>query len=271
MNDKQPTKRTWLETIYDLQHDYTVSIRDVCRLLKASRSWVNRYIRPHVDAIYLNSGKRGDFAVGPNWVRMAAKALGRDDMTESTWLNKGQLTELLGRSIVSVTKQTKSVPLVYLMDPAVRAQYILERDKLLRCAELAKTDAEFSKIEAEFASLPSKFIDRDGQILAETRCAITKRGDVERVDVPYPEGLPPDKWEAAHDLKDYGDTDEDVYRQLFRQGYIRIEIAIPDATGVVGQKIYYIQDPDPIKDEWDDRLLIVPERAWQEYRRKKGR
>ena len=268
--NEQPTKRTWLEAIYDLQRDYTLSIRDVCRILKASRSWVNRYIRPHVDAIYLNSGKRGDFSVGPNWVRMAAKALDREDMTESTWLHKGQLYGLLERAVVSVTKQTKGVPLVYLMDPAVREQYIKERDVLIRRAELAKSDEEFAKIEAAFAALPAKFIDKEGQDLAEARCSITKRGDVERIEVAYPGEFNPEIWVAAHDIKDYGDTDEDVYRRLFRGGYIRIELAIPDADGVIGQKIFYIPDPEPIQDEWDDRVLIVPETAWLKYRTAKG-
>ena len=60
----EPVQRTWVETLEALKHEYTLSIRDVCRLLKASRPWVNRYIKPHVNTIYLNSGKRGDFAVG---------------------------------------------------------------------------------------------------------------------------------------------------------------------------------------------------------------
>lgn len=265
----EPNKRTWAEVIEALRHDYTLTIRDVCQLLKASRPWVNRYIRPHVESIYLNSGKRGDYSVGPNWVRMASQELERD-MTESTWLHQKQLYELLARSIVSVTKQTKSVPLVYLMDPSVRDQYIQERDEIIKRAEAAKTDKEFARLEAEFATLPGKFIDEDGLELLGHHCAITQRGKVDRVDVPYPGEMNPALWQAAHDLKTYGDTDEDIYRRLFRDGCIRLELAIPDADGVVGQKIYYVPDPEYIKDEWDDRSLIIPEPIWQAYKSKKG-
>ena len=51
---------------------------------------------------------------------------------------------------------------------------------------------------------------------------------------------------AVHDLKDYGDTDEMIYRDLFRRGTIRLEISIPDQDGCISKKIYYIDSHDDI-------------------------
>ena len=263
-------QRTWAETLEALRTDYTLSIRDVCRLLKASRQWVNRYIRPHVDTIYLNSGKRGDYSIGRNWVRMAAVALEREDMTESTWFNTKALHGLLERCTVSVTKQTKCVPLPYLMEPHARDQYLRERDELRELMDKESDEKKLAKLAGELDDLPEKFLDKDGLELMSYQCGITERGKVDRIDVPYPGEFDPSIWTAGHDMKDYGDTDEDVYRKLFREGQIRIEICIPDKDGVIGKKIYYVPDPDFIPDEWNDWFIIVPEPAWQIYKAKKG-
>lgn len=274
MNDKSgPTElipRTWAETLAALKNEYTLSIRDVCRLLKTSRSWVNRYIRPHVDTIYLNSGKRGDYSIGRNWVKMAAVALEREDMTESTWFSKLQLYGLLERSVVSVTKQTKCVPLAYLMDQSTREQYISERDAIRELMGKETDERKLANLAKELEDLPEKFIDKPGLVMTNHRCGITERGKVERVVVPYPGKFDPTAWTAAHDMKDYGDTDEDIYRRLFRTGAIRIELCVPDKDGVVGKKVYYIQDPEFIENEWNDWHVIVPEPVWQAYKAKKG-
>lgn len=263
-------KRTWAEVLDALQNDYTMSIRDVCRLLKASRSWVNRYIKPHVDAIYLNSNRRGEYQVGANWVQMAARALEREEMTESTWFHTKTLYGLLERSVVSVTKQIKSVPLVYLIEESMRDNYLQERDALRARLRQANTLKEEQELIAQLASLPGRYLDEDGLALMKSHCGITQRGNVERIDVEYPGAFDPTKWIAAHDIKDYGDTDEDVYRRLFRRGSIRIEICVADGNGEPGSKIYYVEDPTFIENVWDDRALNIPESVWQRYAQRKG-
>ena len=113
-------------------------------------------------------------------------------------------------------------------------------------------------------------LDQTGMALYLTNCSVTQRGKAERVDVAYPGEFDPTRWIAAHDIKDYGDTDESVYRYLFRRGCIRIEIAVPDAKGEVGSKIYYIEDPEYIENQWHDRLLNIPELEWQKHKKMKG-
>ena len=51
---------------------------------------------------------------------------------------------------------------------------------------------------------------------------------------------------SVHDLKDYGDYDEEIYRQLFLDGCYRLEINIPGENGILSKKIYYLK-PEPPK------------------------
>ena len=264
------TKRTWEETLDALENTYTMSFRSVCRLLKASRPWVNRYIKPHVDVIYLNSNRRGELQMGENWVKRAAKALDREDMTESVWFNKEQLFALLERSVVQVTKQIKSVPLVYLIDESQRSEYITRREALLSEYKRTKNLQREKELVAQITALPEQYIDEDGMELLASHVGIVQRGCAERVEVDYPGTFDPGKWIAAHDLKDYGDTDEDVYRRLFRRGCIRVELCVPDENGEPGSKIYYVEDPEFIENIWDDRALNIPVQIWQKYANKKG-
>lgn len=258
-------KRTWGETLELLRYEYTLSIRDVCKLLKASRSWVNRYIKPHVRSIYLNSNVR-DGATSArkcNWVQLAALELEREGMTESTWLHTSDVMDLLERSVVSITKQTKAVPVRCLMTAEAREEY--DQEYLQRYQELREPMPADLRVELwrELNVLHLKYVDAPAKTLLKQTCSITKRGDVERIDVAYPGEFEPAEWIAAHDIKEYGDTDEDIYRKFFRRGYIRIELAVPNENGEIGSKIYYLKDPDPLLG--DGKTVIVPESAWREY------
>ena len=263
-------KRTWAEVLEALEHDYTLSIRDVCRLLKASRPWVNRYIKPHVDTIFLNSNRRAGHQAGPNWVKMAGMIIGKDDITESTWYHKDQLYKLLSRSIVSITKQIKSVPLLSLMPEDLRPKYLAEKEDLNDRLDRTENAREEKELIEQLMNLPGKYLEDDAMELISHHVGITQRGQAERLEVAYPGEFAPELWVAAHDIKDYGDTDEDVYRHFFRNGYIRIELNVPDANGEVGAKVFYIPDPDPIDVGREDAVLNIPEAIWQAYKTKKG-
>lgn len=271
-------KRSWQEILEALRETHTTSIRDACELLKVSRPWVNRYIRPHVDAVYLNSGRRGDHQTGQNWVRMAAIALDKEDMTESTWLHTGQILVLLESSLVSVTKQTKRVPVSNLITGDDRkAEYCARRTELLlQAKELwSKPSAEAEKKGLELYQqadlLHLEYVDEAAAKLLERPCGITKRGEVERIDVEYPGQINPACWIAPHDIKGYGDTDEEVYRRFFREGCIRLELTVPDADGAVGSKVYYIEDPERLPSAGDgDKIVIVSEATWRTYKESRG-
>lgn len=276
--NEQTEKRTWEEILKALEETHTTSIRDACMMLKASRPWVNRYIKPHVDALYLNSGRRGDSQMGRNWVKLAAIMLDREDMTESIWLHTGELLGLLSRSMVSVTKQTKNVPVSSLIAGEDRkAEYCARRAELLQQAkELARklapeAQAKCLELYQRADLLHLEYVDSAAAKLLEHTCSVTTRGKVERVDVPYPGKIDPERWIAPHDIKAYGDTDEAVFRYFFRSGSIRLELSIPDEDGVVSSKVYYINDPDPLPSAGEgDKIVIVAEAAWRKYKEVRG-
>ena len=46
----------WSDLMIALESKYTLPLSEVCESLKASRSWVNKFIRPHIPAVYISSG-----------------------------------------------------------------------------------------------------------------------------------------------------------------------------------------------------------------------
>lgn len=258
--------RTWLETLDLLRDEYVISIRDACEILKASRTWVNRYVKPHVRSIYLNSNRRyGKQMAGKlNWVAVAARELDRE-MTESVWLSKTDFFDLLSRSVVSVTKQTKRVPATALMAKNDAETYLTRREALLtRLSNPKLTDEEYEAVAAEFAENEVCHLGEKERELIGHRCGVAKRGSVPREEVSFPGGIDPMRWIAPHDIKGYGDTDEDVYRRFFRGGYYRVELAMADADGVPGSKIFYLEDPENL--EGDGEIYIIPEGKWREHK-----
>lgn len=73
-----------------------------------------------------------------------------------------------------------------------------------------------------------------------------------------------EKWVAPHDVKDYGDTDESVYRDFFKKGYVRIELAVPDMkTGEHGKKVFYAPNPRQYLSTKVDEYITISEKMYQ--------
>ena len=89
-----------------------------------------------------------------------------------------------------------------------------------------------------------------------------KRSAAPHTTVPLP-NVPIKEWIAPHDEKEYGETDEAIYRRFFKEGHIRVEIKMVDKDGAIGRKVYYIKDPNQIKGSYQS--VIVTEQDWQEY------
>lgn len=265
---------SWQEVLEALQTTYTTSFKDVCRLLRASRPWVNQYIKPFVPSIYLNSNLRGDKkTLRVNWVQAAAAQLGRPDMNESVWFNTEVLHAFLLGAVTSCTKQTKSLPMTYLMPPERVSEFADKRAELRSLMRAAQSMKELASLSAEYNSLPAQYYRQDDATkwLLNDQVYITKRTEAPATPVPLPDDFMK-KWQAPHDLKGYGDADETIYRQLFRSGSIRIQLELQDETGKVGTKIFYVSDPNPIRCDCDDEgSIIVTEEAWQRYLKTKKR
>lgn len=262
---------SWEALIDALRDEYTISFKGACRILKASRSWVNRYVRPFVRSTYIRNNRRGDKTNGVNWVRMAALKLDKP-MTESIWFNTQDFYGYIRSYVISCTKQTKLVPMTFLMPPDQVEEYVKKREALRAKMKEPKSITQFLADLQEYELLYNDYITNNADVHALLDAAVktTERSKVEPVAVPLPEGFY-NTWHAPHELKDYGDADETLYRSLFRRGCIRIELGLPDENGCVGSKIFYVDDPDPIEaPHAEEENFIVPEAAWQRYIKHQG-
>ena len=239
--------------------------------LKASRTWVNQFIRPNVPALYIRSNHRGDSKEGINWVELARIHL-QKDMTESIWFHQGEFLKFLDNCVYSVTKQTKSVPVTYLMIGANKRQYWEKFNDLSKQIEAESSSIKKMKLFNIQKNCYLEYTKKDAKTrkLLKSIKQVTKRTEVEPVpvDLKYTD-INSDCWYAVHDLKSYGDIDELIYRDLFTKGAIRIELHFPDKDGVIGKKIFYTDDMEYLKGE--GTRIIVAEKDWLEYLKKNNR
>ena len=260
------TFESWGDLMEALREDYTLSFKDVCMMLKSSRTWVNQYVRPNVPTAYIKSNNRGDVKEGINWVQIASIELGKP-MKESIWFHKKKFFQFLNDCTYSVTKQTKSVPVAYLMTSENKEKYFLLIDKLDEKIRSEETPVKRKmKLIEERNSCYIDFLKKDNatQTLVKNERSITKRKEVEPVPVELKyTDIPTNYWLAPHDLKEYGDADELIYRKFFKKGYIRIELHLPDAEGVLGKKIFYTEDINYLEEKGS--RIIVAESDWLEY------
>ena len=256
-------ERNWDEIIEALRYEYTTSLKDACKLLKASRNWVNQYVRPHVKCIYLNNNIRAEKSTGANWVRMASIELEKP-MTESIWFHTDDLYDYIKSSICSVTKQTKSVPVSYFMTSKNLVNYIAELNEIDELIRNTKNIYMRASLYQKRQHCYYNYISDDPftEKLFNNLMNVGKRTAAPHTTVPLPD-VPISEWIAPHDIKDYGDTDEMIYRDFFRKGYIRVEIKMADTDGAIGRKVYYLPDPNPIVG--NHLAVIFSEEAWQEY------
>lgn len=279
MEDKQRNLRpsvpheSWADLLRALETTYTISFKEVCRILRASRPWTNQYVKPFVPCVFINSSQRGDHTTGKiNWVRLAAMQLDRPDMTESVWFNTRDFIAFITSAVVSCTKQTKAIPLTYLMPSDRVEQFVAEREDLRQKMKEAKSIPQLAKLSMTYQMLPYDYFTNDSatKLLLGNQARITDRTKAPAVTVPLPEGYM-ENWQAPHDLKDYGDADETIYRDLFRKGAIRIELQLHDEAGKVGTKIFYVSDPEPVTaPHSEEGYILVTEQAWQQYKKEQG-
>lgn len=264
----------WADLLAALETTYTISFKDVCRILRASRSWTNQYVKPFVPYVFINSGQQGDTSSGKvNWVRMAALQLNRPDMTESVWFHTEDFKSFISGCIVKCTKQTKTIPFTYLIPADQIEGFIKERDELRQKMKEAKSIKLLDKLSTAYHLLPYSYFSDDPATkkLVESQARITERTKAPAMSVPLPDGYMT-KWQAPHDLKDYGDADETIYRQLFRDGAVRIELQLRDEAGKVGSKVFYAPDSEPLDAPFkEEGCIIVTEQAWQKYKQEQGK
>lgn len=256
----------WTKLVGAMQSTYTIGFREACELLKSSRSWMTVHIRPFVPAVYLSSG-RGTGKV--NWVYLAGLRLNKR-LTDSIYLDARKLDEYVRGCVYSSTKQIKSVPYTYFMDARAAEAYCAEyahfTDLIISCKDIK----EMSDYERKQKACHLKYIREDALYLFDDNAPenkivnVAKRTLVQPIPVPIP-STPISEWMAIHDLRGYGDVDETIYRRLYREGCVRLELHFPDEAGVIGKKVFYVKDPDWIEDPYNKGRLLITEKEWQSY------
>lgn len=273
---------TFEKLIEAATNTYTLSFKGACKALKCSRSWAQTYIRPHVPHIYLSNGKGTN---KPNYAKIVSQAVnkkkGKEDAPysyESIYLHEEEFNKFIISSIVTCQKRSKRI---------YKSYFISEEDRILYYKTLLSFHMEYDetkyRIEKEklMYKIETLYLNYNNDPLIKNiiHPAIVKqnkRTEAEFVDVPVPE-TPIQEWKAVHDLMDYGDIEETIYRKLFSEGCIRVEIKLPDKDGVVKNagKVYYISDPEPIPENYlsekEVEELISPYRKCGEETVKKAR
>ena len=278
----------WAIVLNQLKYTHTISGRDICQTLKCSRSWASRYVFPMVPHIKLDNGSRiakdengKRVGGGIPWVAIAAMQIKYEDpnfereidVSQSNWYCTADFEDLIRQSIVSVTKQTKQIPVELLIEDL--DAYQAERETLEKDLEQAIADKAYlaaTQIKIEIEYLWRRHLTSTGKTIAKKHMAnITKRRDAHpvQVDISNLGDITTEdvrmRWIAPHDAKSYGDTDEMIGRRFFREGMIRVQLALPDRDGVAGTKVYYISDPEPIGRWFVDQYVLITEAGWQEF------
>ena len=243
----------WEECINALGEEYTFTLKDMCKILKCSRAWATRYLKPHLHYIYVGNGA----GKGANYLSRAKNVLERSDMTETTWYSKKEFIELIKNNLGQCTRQTILVPV----------EKLIAADKLDSFLKVFKPlDVileEFKK--NENIEWLNHAINEHNHIIEQN---IDARFKDAYKDLPtcYKRTLSPgvpfdmnfkefDLYNlmAVHDLKDYGDADETIYRELFLKGCVRTVLRLSDQNGEISEKVYYMYPKDEF-DEYNDSV-----------------
>ena len=259
---KQDQKLSFEQIKKALTTTHTISTKMICEYLKTYRPWVSKYILPKLSKIYIPTG-RGNSKSSADWVWWLRKFNGID-IHESSWYKTGDFEKLLNDSLYSCTRQTIKVSLTALLDENVRPLFLEEYTPLKEAQEKARNKKDWGaakKSQELLDELYAKYLGEDfiksvelywdGAVnIPIVNAFFTKR--TATAPVPYKMKIDYTSLSAVHDLKGYGGIDEEIYRQLFVDGAMRLEYHFTAENGDQGEKIFYCYDKDDEKARLDD-------------------
>ncbi len=262
--EELPKSERWSACVCALKDEYTITLKDMCKILKCSRAWATRFLKPYLHYIYLSNGA----GRSANYLRAANMVLDRS-ASESTWYSKKEFIQFIKDHITDVTRQTISIPVEMLISSSKLDSFkksfipyseIIQRfrenkdareyGELLEKREAAIKDCATKKGRLLWDDMPSKYKRSDSPFVA---CKL-KDFDITKLM-------------SVHDLKGYGDSDEEIYRDIFIHGYYRVVLEIPDVYGVISKKVYYLPPNDMFDEEHTMEMVLV---KYSNYVRKKS-
>ena len=248
----------WEECINALGEEYILTLKDMCKILKCSRAWATRYLKPHLHYIYVGNGA----GKGANYLLRARNALNQSSMTETTWYSMKEFTELIKSNLGQCTRQTILVPVEKLI-AADKLDYFLQEfmptDVIIEEFRKNENIEWFDKAINKHDKLIEQNIDarfkdayNDSPSCYKRTLSPTISFDINLKDLDLHDLM------AVHDLKDYGDADETIYRELFLKGCVRTVLRLPDKFGEISEKVYYINLEDDFEEYNDsvEKILV---------------
>ena len=275
---------SFAEVARALQTTHTLSTTRICEMLKTYRPWVTKYILPKLDKIYLSSGHRGNSRKSSdiNWVYAMSRALDDDTIKESAWYKRSDFEALLKKSLDSCTRQTIKVSSSLFVEPSMRGEFCAAYKALKDCLDEIKAQlrTDFSRELLEqrrklCERIDGLFDDYIGSDLMEeltSKVSIDDYGVSKRTLSPavkYKMDLDYEHFMAVHDLKGYGGIDEQIYRQLFNNGAVKMVFGFVAENGDIGEKVFYLYDKrdEAFRLNDDSPLWTVPYPFFLEHKK----
>lgn len=89
--EELPKNQRWDACLDALSYKYTLGFREACQILKCSRDWITKYIKPNCHYIYLGNGIGSSM---PDYASRAKAYLGKGDEKDSVWFHRAEFTRL---------------------------------------------------------------------------------------------------------------------------------------------------------------------------------
>lgn len=225
-----------------LQTEYTITIRNACNILQASRQWVNDFVRPFVHYVY----------VKPRQTRLLG-------VSENIFFNAEDFRQLILNNL-TFSRKTIQISLAQLLVPKMRNLV------LAKCEQL---DLQIAQVAQKIPDHAEQLIVKKNQIISQNLINSAKELYVNKpnarrrslyTSIPCHCSVELPQLKTISSMKSPGDYDESIFRQLFAQGAIRCELNLPNKDGLVSQKIYYYVEPappHPITISYEDYLLFL--------------
>ena len=234
----KPLKRTREEIEYLLTYTHKTRIKEICKMLKCSRPFVNDNIIHYFD-------DPEDFVfVYDN--RLVNPTLANDATLNGKWYDTEKIEQFIRDAIVEVSVQTITVDASYFIKTQELANEWAEKyDRLMD--DYHDDDTFENKgdkalyYDQLFENLNDQYFDLDE--CEDMIAKYNKRGDAQSIDITSDELINQiDLYNlvSVPSLKDYGDVDEEVYRKLFKESYYKVTFQFTNfKTGEIGKKVLY--------------------------------
>lgn len=234
----KPLKRTPEEIEYLLTYTHKTRIKEICKMLKCSRPFVNdniiRYFDKPEDYVFVYDNP----LINPN--------LSNEVTLNGKWYDTEKIEQFIRDAIVEVSVQTITVDASYFIESQEEADEWAEKyDQLM---DDYHNDKSFENKVDKILYYDKLFDDLNSQYFNLDECEdmIAKynhRGEAPSVDITSNElinNINLYDLVSVPSLKDYGDVDEEVYRKLFKESYYKVTFQFTNfKTGEIGKKVLY--------------------------------